>query len=377
MLAACGGGTDAPGPATIEIVSGDGQQAPRGTVLAQPVVVRVLGGDNQPFAGAVVAFTSLTDVGFSVRDTTDAAGLAQASWVLGSSIGGQSLRAEVTGVAPLTISAVSVDPCLYNYSHTFGTSVTATLQSIDCVEFGAFIDYYGFTFPANAVSGVFRTTASFDAFMQLEDMQGNIIAFNDDDGVTLNSSIRAFLVPNVQYRAGPTSFLGSEVGPYLMSSALGPADLAACLEAWTVRGVTLTQQVTNNDCLDTATGKRSDALLFIMHPGQSATVTLRSTALDAFLTVLIGGQAVTTVTDDNSGGGTDAQIMVPAPLQPTLYLVDAGSVSGGPGAYTLTITPTGSAAPPAVAAPAVAGQLRAQRTKLAASRTQVRRPGSR
>jgi PKD repeat protein len=107
LLAACGGGdlvipeSEAPAPAAIRVVDGDGQHGSVGEPLAAPVVIEVTDADGDPFEGATVEF-ALTSAGEGAGITpptahTNADGRAQAEVLLGDKVGVQTGEARVAG----------------------------------------------------------------------------------------------------------------------------------------------------------------------------------------------------------------------------------------------------------------------------------------
>ena len=98
LTASCGGDVTLPDPgeaAELELVDGDDQIAPAGATLAEPVIVRVLDTEERPVTNQEVTF-SIVSGGGSVEPqtvSTDADGIAAATWTLGSSAGIQELRA--------------------------------------------------------------------------------------------------------------------------------------------------------------------------------------------------------------------------------------------------------------------------------------------
>jgi hypothetical protein len=84
-------------PASISVVSGDGQSAAAGAALGQPLVVSVVDALDRPVQGQTVAFTVDAGGGTVAPATasTDADGLASASWTLGTGAGTQSVKAQV------------------------------------------------------------------------------------------------------------------------------------------------------------------------------------------------------------------------------------------------------------------------------------------
>jgi hypothetical protein len=89
--AACGdqiaAPTSQPGPVRLLIVSGDVQTAPPGAELPQPIVVKVVDGNGDPVPNQIVNFRVVQGGGsvFAGAALTNAQGLAQEHWTLGSS----------------------------------------------------------------------------------------------------------------------------------------------------------------------------------------------------------------------------------------------------------------------------------------------------
>lgn len=127
-LAACGGDgltlPDPGEPARIEIVSGSNQAGAIGSLLAEPLVVRVLDSDNQPVANRQVAFllASNGQGGVLQPDTvaTDSDGRASSRWALGESEGTQQARAQVVGIDVLNVA----------FSATAGEGVASLIELV-------------------------------------------------------------------------------------------------------------------------------------------------------------------------------------------------------------------------------------------------------
>ena len=94
----------------IEIVSGDRQRALPGNALPEPVVVRVLDRDGDPFPGTTVLFTPETTAGTAAPDSvvTDGAGEAPTIWTLGDSVGPQVVTASVPSGPTMQIMATGL-----------------------------------------------------------------------------------------------------------------------------------------------------------------------------------------------------------------------------------------------------------------------------
>ena len=119
----------APQAQTLTIVSGDGQQGPASTQLAEPFVVSVLDQDGSPLAGAAVTFSvpagegvlsSTTDANpcivesstSSATATTDANGRAAIRLTLGSEPGSNTVAATVEGLEPVTFTATAAEQAM-------------------------------------------------------------------------------------------------------------------------------------------------------------------------------------------------------------------------------------------------------------------------
>jgi hypothetical protein len=99
-----------PAPGSIVAVSGTGQSAKGNQTLPNPLVVRVNALDGLPMAGATVTFVTTGGTMSPTSATTDAAGLAQASWKLGPTVGAQSATASVAGAGSAAFSATALPP---------------------------------------------------------------------------------------------------------------------------------------------------------------------------------------------------------------------------------------------------------------------------
>ena len=96
-------------PASIEVVSGTNQAGSVGSMLAEPLVVRVTDLQGRPVAERKVAFVVTGSDGDVAPDTalTDADGRATVRWILGASEGMQRVEARVVGSTPLSAPFVA------------------------------------------------------------------------------------------------------------------------------------------------------------------------------------------------------------------------------------------------------------------------------
>ena len=127
LLAACGGDDlvlpDQTEPAHIEIVSGTNQAGSIGTMLAEPLVVRVTDSRERPVGNRQVVFQVLAGEGGSVTpDTalTDSDGKASVRWILGETEGTQRVQALVLGELDLATS----------FTASAGAGVAASVERV-------------------------------------------------------------------------------------------------------------------------------------------------------------------------------------------------------------------------------------------------------
>jgi alpha-tubulin suppressor-like RCC1 family protein len=104
-------------PASVTIISGNGQTGPAGLTLPAPLVVKVSDAFGNAVSGVTVTFATTTGGTLTpATATTNASGEAQASWQLGAGVGAQTATATVTGVPPVT----------FNVTATLVATVTVT-----------------------------------------------------------------------------------------------------------------------------------------------------------------------------------------------------------------------------------------------------------
>jgi hypothetical protein len=95
-------------PTTLEMVNGNGQSAPVGTALTNPLVVRVTDAGDNPVSGVSVAWTAVDGGTVSALNTaTNSAGLAEVTRTLGLAPGQYTTTAAVEGLQGSPITFVS------------------------------------------------------------------------------------------------------------------------------------------------------------------------------------------------------------------------------------------------------------------------------
>ncbi|HVZ78305.1 MAG TPA: Ig-like domain-containing protein [Gemmatimonadaceae bacterium] len=103
LAAACSSSTESSHqgpPARLDVTSGDGQTATVGAAVATPLSVRVSDANGKPVSGVSVAWTVSAGNGTvaPISPSTDASGLAQANFTVGTIAGVNQVTASVSGV---------------------------------------------------------------------------------------------------------------------------------------------------------------------------------------------------------------------------------------------------------------------------------------
>ena len=209
-------------------------------------------------------------------------------------------------------------------------------RSVGCST--CYADLYQFTVPSGSPQVVYitMTSSAFDTFLRVLDSSGKALFANNDDKrtstTTTNSFIGALLNPGT-YRIEATSYDPSQAGAYTLAVRGTAANIGT---------VSLGQSVSGN--LSSSSGRTvlgdgssADLYEFTVTSQQVVTITMRSVAMDAYM-VLMDSSGLYLASDDDSGGGTDSQIV--RTLAPGKYRAEAGTFVGQGGAYTLSLQAT-------------------------------------
>ena len=118
-------------PTSITVVSGGNQTAVVTSALSQPIVVEVKDADDRAVRGADVSWIVTSGGGtVSAASTrTDRSGRAEVRWTLGTSAGSSRLSAAVSGVAPLSITAMAEPGAPASMTILSGDNQTAIIST--------------------------------------------------------------------------------------------------------------------------------------------------------------------------------------------------------------------------------------------------------
>ena len=116
-----------PVPASLTLLGGDGQRAPAGRRVTNPVAVQVVSRSGRPIEGVPVRFVLPEGAGETdpQAGSSDAQGIVRASWTLGGLPGRQSLAVSAEAIASHTVITAEAEPVGVN---TRLAQVTETLE---------------------------------------------------------------------------------------------------------------------------------------------------------------------------------------------------------------------------------------------------------
>ena len=182
-------------PATLAAVGGDAQTGTAGSALPLPLQALVKDAWGNPVAGAEVTFAA--DAGSGRIDpaiaTTDAAGVASATWTLGTAAGAHAVEASIAGLPPVRFGA---------------TALAGPAQALVAVA-------------GDGQSGTVATTLAQPLQVRVEDAHGNPVA---------GASVSFAVVEGGGTVGTPTAIAGGD-GVAETSFTLGTAAGAHAVEA--------------------------------------------------------------------------------------------------------------------------------------------------
>jgi hypothetical protein len=341
---ACGE-SNAPVPPALLVSDGDGQFAFVGGALPDPLIARVTGSGGGPTSGAAVQWTVTAGVATlgAASSVTDASGLATTTVTVGNQPGSIAVRAEATGLPPVTFNASACSPPV---AFTFPDTISETLATTDCSPGGYYTDF----FSVDLTSGqqgvtISMTSTVFDAFLDVYHGDGRLLGFHDDIVPTIdqNSLLKAIVAPGT-YVVAPNSYDPDTTGAYELSVVARPQTLASCDLVWVTRGVTVPDSVTASDCV--SGGFYADVVAIYAAAGSVLTIAERSTAFDAELFLQDRGGNLVASNDDSAGVGPNAYLVYTVSQTGPYLLFVATATAGATGGYTLAIDASSMAPAP-------------------------------
>jgi hypothetical protein len=342
LQVSCGSDSSGPGhiATTLEANSATTITSPPSSAVTELPSVIVRDEEGDVMSGATVTF-AVTSGGGTVTgatQTTNSLGVATVGgWTLGSVPGPNTLTATVSGLTPLVFTASSIDPCTVAVAHALGATTQGTLTSGDCrFSDGTFVDFYRTNLTAG--THVFdQASSTFDTYFFMLTEAGPPVGVNDDIADNNQNSRLKAILPAGSYILAASSyapFQSGFTGAYTVTSALTTAEVTNCEEVFVMKGITTPQSLQTTDC---SSGGYSDEYYIFVDAGQSLTVTMTSSSVNSFLTLISQGSTTLASNDNRGDGSNDAQLTFTATAA-NFYIIRAGSaVSGATGQYTLVI----------------------------------------
>jgi 3'-phosphoadenosine 5'-phosphosulfate sulfotransferase len=209
------------------------------------------------------------------------------------------------------------------------------------------------------------TSGDFDTYLRWGRMQGQqfqLLGTDDDAAGGTNSRMQVTLDQSGTYAIQANSLSANVTGSYTL--AVERASGAAPSGAQTIA---MGQTVSGR--LDTSDPKLSDNSHYDLYvyrgrPGEQVMVTMRSSDFDTYMAWgrVAGNRFDAIERDDDSGGGTNSQLIATVGASGT-YAVQANSLAAGAtGSYTLTVQPVSATAQQQPATPAGAVTVTAGQT---------------
>lgn len=334
----------------------DNQSANTGAALPSQVGVVVRDQYNNPVNAVPVTFAPQNGTSVSpAAGSTSSGGQFNTTWTMGSTPGTVTLSATAGSLAPVTFTAtangVVADPCAARGTLVRGgAAVTGDMTSSSCdYTFGARIDLWSLNLSGSSAMQIVMNAPgamdnpAYDTYVAVYRDSYSIAAdqraYNDDaEGGewTTNSRVR-FLGGAGTFLVGATS-VGSAGGSYTLAAEAWNGAIDACHQVYVVGGSSTSQILDNGDC-KRGVARWSDRATVYLKAGESVQITMRSTVFDAKIEIdeFVNGTLFDVASDDNSGGGTDAQVNFTAPRSNYyhVHLTSVGANTGG--AYTLTL----------------------------------------
>ncbi len=341
-LCGCGGGSTNPiSPKALTITGGNSQAGCPLEPLPDSLEVTLTESNGAPVAGAPVTWqiTGGTAALSSTIRPTDQAGKSRVQLTLGLALSPVAVRA-TTGAGPAAIFSATGRVMSYG----LGQTASSTLNASSCTFMGGGpFDAYALTLPTAQSFTVSLASGAFDAALELVEEHftiGGAFNFDSVPGRGVTNSFLKMIAAGGTYGIAAAAQNPGAAGGYTLTTAAVPVSADSCLDdVWLTLGIATQQELKSTDCVDGSGPYFFDTFQLILGTGQSITITERSAAFDAEL--FLHSSSGDILSDDNSGGGTNARLSYTnsSTQAVVLHILPSSLAVGATGAYTLTIDP--------------------------------------
>lgn len=228
-----------------------------------------------------------------------------------------------------------------------GQSVNGQLQQGDpTLTSGEFMNVYTFSGRAGQQVDLRLRSSAFDPYLFINGPNDFALANDDDDTGEdgTNSRLVVTLPADGEYRVYATSYQPGEAGAYSLSAAEATGEAAAVATASSSgvpafeTGIDFGGELsTSDEQLDN--GKYADGYTFSGRRGERVSLTLESSAFDAYL-MMIGPDNNLVENDDGVDGSTNSRIDLTLPADGDYTIGVTSYNAGETGAYRFTAGPS-------------------------------------
>ena len=191
---------------------------------------------------------------------------------------------------------------------------------------------------------------AFDAWLVVDDPNGPLRETDDDGAGGNDSRVTVTLPHDGRYMIVANSLRPGATGVYSLSvqsdrgsdrtrAGRGSAGTLEELERrtlpWVGTGQTVNGRLTDEDFLRSDANTYADGFAYQGRAGETITITMRSSDLDSW--IVVDGPDGFHETDDDSGGGNNAQLRITFPKAGRYVIVANAVRPGSTGSYMLTI----------------------------------------
>lgn len=184
------------------------------------------------------------------------------------------------------------------------------------------------------------SSSDFDTYLgwgRMLDGEFQVLAADDDGGEETNSRVTVWIRDGEEYVVRANSFSAGSGRFRLFVEEAGPAPDPGAPRGVIEPGQTVRGELGAGDAL-LSSGRYYEVWRLRGRPGQRVTITLASADFDARLgwARMVGGEALSLATDDDSGDGTDSELSVELEDGEYALIVSTTGVAQT-GAYTLRV----------------------------------------
>jgi hypothetical protein len=197
-----------------------------------------------------------------------------------------------------------------------------------------YADVYEFTITSTRFLSFSLSSTVLDAYLQIFNEQGSVVASDDDSGGGRDALIAANFAPGT-YRLEASTFLQNATGSYRLEMLAPDLRIRTLAVGEAVTANLTSQAVRSTGCYRCY----ADLYQFTIPSAQVLNIGMSSNAFDAYLLVKDAAGAVLAA-DDDSGGGSNARITRTFPAG--TYLIEATTyLPASSGAYRITLEAAG------------------------------------